>query len=45
MSCEFRCKAPTADSLPDHVLFNQKYNIRYRWLFLAKSHRSASTPL
>lgn len=21
MSCEFRCKAPTADSLPDHVLF------------------------
>jgi hypothetical protein len=39
--CKFRSKAPNADALPDQVLFNQKYGIRYRWLFLAKSHRSA----
>jgi hypothetical protein len=44
-SCNFRSRAPSLDSLPDHVLFNQKYNVRYRWLFLAKSHCSASTPL
>ncbi|KAF2724462.1 hypothetical protein K431DRAFT_310028 [Polychaeton citri CBS 116435] len=39
-ACQFRSKAPNADSLPDHILFNQKHNIRYQWLFLAKSHRS-----
>ncbi|KAF2106662.1 hypothetical protein BDV96DRAFT_328388 [Lophiotrema nucula] len=39
--CKFRSKAPNVDSLPNHILFNQKYNIRYRWLFLAKSHRVA----
>lgn len=43
-SCEFRSKAPHAEALPDHILFNQKYNIRYRWLFLAGSHRSTLTP-
>lgn len=43
-SCEFRSKAPHAEALPDHILFNQKYNIRYRWLFLAKSHRSTLKP-
>ena len=41
--CTFRSKAPNADTLPDQILFNQKYGIRYRWLFLAKSHRATET--
>ncbi|OQV08968.1 hypothetical protein CLAIMM_13162 isoform 2 [Cladophialophora immunda] len=41
--CKFRSKAPHADALPDQILFNQKYGIRYRWLFLAKSHRRTDT--
>ena len=36
--CKFRSKAPHEDALPDQIHFNQKYGIRYRWLFLAKSH-------
>ncbi|KAM0716661.1 hypothetical protein Q7P37_008106 [Cladosporium fusiforme] len=41
-ACNFNSKAPNADALPSHILFNQRYNVRYRWTFLAKSHRSAS---
>ena len=41
--CKFRSKAPNEDALPNQILFNQKYNVRYRWLFLAKSHRSTET--
>jgi hypothetical protein len=39
--CKFRSKAPKVEAQPDIVLFNQKYAIRYRWMFLAKSHRTA----
>ncbi|GAB7334713.1 hypothetical protein MBLNU13_g06652t1 [Cladosporium sp. NU13] len=42
-ACNFRSRAPTADALPDYILFNQKHNVRYRWLFLANSHCSAPT--
>ncbi|KAK3071088.1 hypothetical protein LTR53_009282 [Teratosphaeriaceae sp. CCFEE 6253] len=37
-------RVPTADALPDQILFNQKYSVRYRYLFLAKSHCSTETP-
>ncbi|KAK3071870.1 hypothetical protein LTR53_007861 [Teratosphaeriaceae sp. CCFEE 6253] len=42
--CKFRLRAPNADALPDQILFNQKYSVRYRYLFLAKSHCSTETP-
>jgi hypothetical protein len=44
-ACNFRSRAPNADALPDYILFNQKHNVRYRWLFLANSHCSAPNPL
>ncbi|KAF2446710.1 hypothetical protein P171DRAFT_429677 [Karstenula rhodostoma CBS 690.94] len=43
--CKFKSRAPNADTLPDEILSNQKYNIRFRWLFLAKSHRSADVSI
>ena len=39
--CEFRSKPQSVNNpnvLPDQVFFHAKTNIRYRWLFLAKSH-------
>ena len=44
-ACNFRSRAPSAEALPDYILFNQKHNVRYRWLFLANSHCSAPTSL
>ena len=44
-ACDFRSKAPSADALPEYVLFNRKHNVRYRWLFLANSHCSTPTSL
>ncbi|KAF2683240.1 hypothetical protein K458DRAFT_43963 [Lentithecium fluviatile CBS 122367] len=41
--CKFKSRAPSADALPNHILFNQKYGVRYRWLFLAKSHRGTAS--
>ncbi|KAK7189077.1 hypothetical protein DPSP01_010336 [Paraphaeosphaeria sporulosa] len=43
--CKFKSRAPNADTLPDVVMSNQKYNIRFRWLFLAKSHHRADVSI
>ncbi|RDW57299.1 hypothetical protein BP5796_12749 [Coleophoma crateriformis] len=42
-ACKFRSRAPNEDALPNLIIFNQKYGIRYRWLFLAKSHRGTES--
>ena len=39
--CAFRSRALNADALPDQIYFNAACGIRYRWLFLAKSHIAA----
>nr|OQO19040.1 hypothetical protein B0A51_12319 [Rachicladosporium sp. CCFEE 5018] len=44
-SCKFTAEAPNPDALPDQIHMYQKFNVRYRWLFLAKSHQSATTAL
>ncbi|EME88617.1 uncharacterized protein MYCFIDRAFT_79971 [Pseudocercospora fijiensis CIRAD86] len=43
--CAFRSKAPSTNSttLPDSIYFDAR-GIRYRWVFLAKSHSFAQTP-
>ncbi|KAK6437685.1 hypothetical protein LTR95_006114 [Oleoguttula sp. CCFEE 5521] len=44
-SCKFTAKAPNPDALPDQIHMYQRFNVRYRWLFLAKSHQSATSAL
>lgn len=36
--CQFGSRALNRNALPDQVYFNSKCGVRYRWLFLAKSH-------
>lgn len=39
--CDFRSKALNQNSLPDQIYYNTHSGVRYRWLFLAKSHIAA----